>query len=599
MGATLKNVVPGCLSDEYLEWLHERTKTGEVEPHYLVHTEAGKRIYQLYAELDQPIAPDDQTTLSWLMRSKFENDRFGGRWALGTMGTAGGQTIVGAFSTGTHGGDFDRPPVADYVCAIHLVADGGNHFWIEPTPGGNGPPALTDDEKLISEFNKEEHGDPGRLKIERRDDIFDAVLVSMGRFGVIYSVIIRAVPQHEIREQRRIYHWQDIKTEIKNTDSWIYKGPPPAIPNPTTPKARFLMIPILLTPVGNFEKNLASLTWRWTEPLSENPGGRVERVGKKGLDVDELIQAHRFENAGNSHPYSFSPGVTDIACMNGNFAAGLIGVVIKEFEEFIDSGCVIVGSTLSILLTPGAGGVALLVPSLLLLLVLLKELLELLDPEETAGQVLNTVREKTLGFGVPGSPQAAAGLLFWQALSVAVWEESQGDRDLQGISYAMMDTKDYLQRSCEVNVDSVEVFFDATDDRNRVITFIDALIAFEKNQEFSGKAAVGYASLRFTGPSRALLGEQRWELTCAVEVAALRDVEGSQELINYATTIALHPDIQGLLHWGQRNDYREAHVRFRYFSELDRWRSALSVISDGGRLDGFSSAFTRRVGLEP
>jgi hypothetical protein len=39
--------------------------------------------------------------------------------------------VVGALSTGTHGGDFDRPPLADAVVALHLVADGGKHYWIE------------------------------------------------------------------------------------------------------------------------------------------------------------------------------------------------------------------------------------------------------------------------------------------------------------------------------------------------------------------------------------------------------------------------------------------------------------------------------------
>jgi hypothetical protein len=31
---------------------------------------------------------------------------------------------------------------------------------------------------------------------------------------------------------------------------------------------------------------------------------------------------------------------------------------------------------------------------------------------------------------------------------------------------------------------------------------------------------------------------------------------------------------------------------------LGAWRRALGIVTDGGRLDGFSSSFTRRTGLE-
>jgi len=147
-----------------------------------------------------------------------------------------------------------------------------------------------------------------------------------------------------------------------------------------------------------------------------------------------------------------------------------------------------------------------------------------------------------------------------------------------------------------VNVDSVEVFFNAIDDR--LITFVDALLCYEVQQEFKGKAFVGYASLRFMKPTRALLGMQKWEPSCSVEVACLRDVSGSQELLDYAVRLALDPNINGLLHWGQRNDYVRPQVEFRYGAALTDWRAALAAITNNGQLNGFSSEFTRRTGLE-
>src|SRR5207247_157927 len=91
---------------------------------YLFHVEAGMRLYQLYCLLDagdDTIADSIATTLP----------QYKGPWAMETLGGAGGQTIVGAISTGTHGGDVHLPPIGDSVQAIHLVGTEGRQYWIE------------------------------------------------------------------------------------------------------------------------------------------------------------------------------------------------------------------------------------------------------------------------------------------------------------------------------------------------------------------------------------------------------------------------------------------------------------------------------------
>jgi hypothetical protein len=45
--------------------------------------------------------------------------------------------------------------------------------------------------------------------------------------------------------------------------------------------------------------------------------------------------------------------------------------------------------------------------------------------------------------------------------------------EYEAISYAVMDRHDYLDQSCDVVGDSIELFFDATD--SMLIAFIDAL----------------------------------------------------------------------------------------------------------------------------
>src|SRR5260370_38217883 len=111
-----------------------------------------------------------------------------------------------------------------------------------------------------------------------------------------------------------------------------------------------------------------------------------------------------------------------------------------------------------------------------------------------------------------------------------------------------MDGHDYLDQSCDVNVDSIEVFFDASDPM--LVAFVDALLVFELAQEVTaGTAMVGYISLRFTGPSEALIAMEQHSTTYAIEVGGVNDVVGTQELSDFAVTLARDPTFHAMLHW--------------------------------------------------
>jgi hypothetical protein len=293
-----------------------------------------------------------------------------------------------------------------------------------------------------------------------------------------------------------------------------------------------------------------------------------------------------------------------MACANASFLAGIIEAAIKEFEEFVESNGAVVGAGIAGVVAVGAGGLLLLIPALLVVLLILKELLEAFDADDRFGEHMERIKNELLDPNEPDPARRAAGLFAWQLIVYLGFQSQQSDRDYEAISYAVTDQKDYRNISCEVNVDSVEVFFDAVDDR--LIAFVDSLIAYEIMQEFQGKACVGYASLRFMGQTRALLGMQRYPVTCSVEVACLKDVSGGQDLVNYAVRQALNPNIGGILHWGQHND-ADAGDTQRIFGDsssptngdLGKWRDALLRLTDGGSRDRFSSAFTQQTGLEP
>jgi hypothetical protein len=85
----------------------------------------------------------------------------------------------------------------------------------------------------------------------------------------------------------------------------------------------------------------------------------------------------------------------------------------------------------------------------------------------------------------------------------------------------------------------------------------------------------------------------------------LADVVGTKELVDFAITLALNSNFKGILHWGQRNESNRAQIQERFGdplvdpnSRMARWRKALNLITKNGQLNGFSSAFTRRTGLE-
>lgn len=200
--------------------------------------------------------------------------------------------------------------------------------------------------------------------------------------------------------------------------------------------------------------------------------------------------------------------------------------------------------------------------------------------------------------------RTAAGLAIWRRLSEQIFTSQQFDLDYEAISYAVMDGNNYPDLSSNVDVQSLEVFFDATDPM--LIDFIDSLIEFEAGQETRGTVFVGYASLRFTGSTSALLGPQLWPLPCGVEVAGLADVNGSTGLVEHAERLAAAAAHHCMVHWGQRNRAAAADVEAQLaawphggFNRLTRWREILSKFDARTGEGSFSSAFTRQVGLEP
>ena len=99
--------------------------------------------------------------------------------SLKASGASNGQTIAGCISTGVHGSALDFGSVQDYVVGINIITGFGAHdnVYIER----HTKPALAD--SFVQKIN---------AKVIRNDNLFNAVLVSLGAFGFIHGVVIEA-----------------------------------------------------------------------------------------------------------------------------------------------------------------------------------------------------------------------------------------------------------------------------------------------------------------------------------------------------------------------------------------------------------------------
>lgn len=120
--------------------------------------------------------------------------------ALENMGGYDAQTIAGVVSTSTHGTGIGLGPIASSVVSIVLVGEWGKIYRIEPSAG------ITNPEKYKIRFPANE--------LIQDNDVFNAVLVSMGCMGVMYSLVLKARDAFylcEERDKHTVGIWEDLK----------------------------------------------------------------------------------------------------------------------------------------------------------------------------------------------------------------------------------------------------------------------------------------------------------------------------------------------------------------------------------------------------
>jgi hypothetical protein len=115
--------------------------------------------------------------------------------ALPTSGASNGQTIAGAISTGTHGSAHAIGAMQDRVLALHIVAEKGAHYLIQPASR----PAVT---RAYCDWL-------GAALLEN-DELFAAALVSFGSFGIVHAVLLEATPLYLLGLYVKQFDYDDI-----------------------------------------------------------------------------------------------------------------------------------------------------------------------------------------------------------------------------------------------------------------------------------------------------------------------------------------------------------------------------------------------------
>lgn len=581
----LYELIPDHLSDLAVRFFNSQPGVAEnlaVVPGpavSVVHVEAGMKIAELYSFLDLDDGGGHH------LGRRFP--QYKGAWAMPTLGGAGGQTVAGATQTGTHGGDVGLPPIVDAVVAMHLIGAGGRHFWVE----GTSEPwqRLVDKEALRQVYDG--------IEVIRSDDVLHATAVACGRFGIVYSVVLRVVRQYALFEDRTASNWSSVRPWLDNfsvvSGSWFTQ--------------------IVVNPLGQMldrHEHSAWVTRRWRLPLNaagSPPAGRAERTGANaGREVT-------FDPTDPDARDSFMNRV----CEGAHPIRLLMDKLIEPFVDARDKALVTAGIAEAAILIATAVGLpppplavvarndALGAAALAQAAINLLELVKTLAPEsarinEALGDIANFLAEIDELWILRGLADMLMGM-------------DQKPRSATAISYALMDLHNYRDWVCSKNGDSIELFFNAwTPDAKDFIDLVFQRIAEMENGnllETDGQRMTfpGYVAIRFTQQTGALLGMQRWGHAVSLEIASVNACKGTSRLLSRIHQDAV--DYKGpagpraSLHWGQKNTLDMWHVEeaFRAWipgGRMNVWRSVLSDLTRNGRDATFSTPFSRHAGLE-
>ena len=507
----LVNVVPAALTAAW--GAKHNDPNGEAR---LVHVEAGIRLGTLSAMLD------------------------GLGLALPTLGGSCGQTLAGAISTSTHGGDWKQPPLPDLVRAIHLVTDGGRELWIERLSA-----PVTVDSLLAPALTCPE------TDIIRDDAIFNAALVSFGRFGVIYAFVL---------EVRKAFRLVEVATRPARAE--VIQALRDGVLSGDLYGPLFAALATQAPPAGLTEG---------TGVIAAQPPYHFD-LNFNSLKPDECWARRRWETTVAADLPALPPPSNEVVGeMSGEVYLAMAGAA---FQAAAAAAVLIMPFPVNLYYFTRLEALAF-------------DMATHARGKPPIGVAIALALKGLWALNVPGAGsiigEIASGQLsmrFAQSMN----EGRRGPHHL--ITSGTLAGSDNI----DFRTDSIELVFDATG--SRYIDFLELIL----NNAMSFQQS-GLISLRASRGSRAELSMHNFGGASAVsiEISSVKDLPHNAAWMSFLQNAAIAHG--GRPHWGQFNKLVEAQVLGMYGAKLIDWREALLRVSVESKL--FSNNFTRQRGLEP
>ena len=490
----------------------------------LVHVEAGARLFDICQFLDDE------------------------GLALPTMGGALGQHIAGAFSTSTHGSDIEQPPLCDLIQAVHLVTTGGREVWIESASH-----PLTDNDDALRQAVE----GCATLEIIRDDNLLNAVVVAMGRFGVIYSVVLRVRNAFHLGEYSQEFTWTDVAAALREG---VGRD------NPFDPLNALLQAPPSSLQIAGTPRE-----YRYLDVIFNTRNNTSCWVRRRWITRDD---ASTDLNVTPSSDFLCHPGAANgllLAAGTGlHVYAGAVGLLpfppiapqVKSIEIHARAA-----ELEAMALNPHITGGTALAAALNAIWSS-----QFLDFTGELPALIDKITSMTFkGEIYPGDSET-------QGRRGQNWVISAGSEDPKNIG------------DC-YRGNSIEVIFGL--DTQTYIDFIDAVL-----ERVTNYRQAGYIAVRFSRRSPALLSMHNvnHDVACSIEITSLKGLADNQVWMQWVEQTAIR--MGGRPHWGQQNNLDQTQIASLYPRErLQRWRTELRRIV--GDSETFSNNYSMQRGLEP
>lgn len=449
-----------------------------------------------------------------------------------TLGGAQGQTLAGAISTSTHGSDINETPLPDLVEAIHLVSENGQEFWIE----SDIDPFTDDDDALLALLSCSD------TQIIRDDNLFKSVQVSLGRFGVIYSYVVRVKNTFRTVEWANDLSWPTVRTALLGgiSDGNLFGRVNGILPTPiaalSVSDTNHIYFDLAFSPRS------ASNCWVRRRWLTTNPTDMNLEEGANILCTPGLASGILVLVATALDVYAASIAWIPFVGLKSIY----IHVRASALRVFALTG-------------PSAGAAV-------------AECVDAIMSSQLGNELtwlVNEVNQMVINQSAGGTAENPKRGVYWQVNSGV--DESAFDRDC-------------------FNGNSLEMIFDTND--NSFITFLDSILELGPTM-----VQLGYISVRFSQPSAALLSMHNVTSAFAVSVE-VTSLHGMDDSVRWLETVQdLGIANGGVPHWGQKNDLSLTQVRSIYGEKVEMWKNQLERIV--GTSARFSNDYTRQRGLEP